>query len=139
MSTALATFLALALYSLALFPLVVAAWRPRTGRYVVIAYAIAMLAISATNLGWVGASNLTPPGNLQMSMPTDDDRCNQIIALLEDARLIRGRSPTGELIVDQAAWDDLPTAVRDIATACAERSRPSTPALNSMNAVGQPG
>ena len=138
MSTLSATLLALALYTAALLPLALVAVKPRSARAVATLFALAVVATSATNVGWVRLSSLTPIGDVQVPIRTPDDRCDQILDLLKEAGVISGISPSGELAgVDETGWEQLPPPVRDVATACAERRR-AEPDAGALNVAAPP-
>jgi hypothetical protein len=139
MSTALATLVATALYALALLPLAWVAWKPLTGRWVAPVYGLALLAIAGLNVGWLQVHSVTPASEVQVPVLTDRDRCDQILDLLREARVVTGTSPSGELVVDQQAWDQIPPAVREVATACAEQRRAPGSEAASQNLVAPPG
>jgi hypothetical protein len=137
MSSALATTIALVLYAAVLLPLAVAVWKPRAGRWVAAFYGIALLATGAFNTGWVPLRTLAPVSDVEMAMPTDADRCNQVLGLLEQSRVIIDRSRPDRLVVDQRGWEQLPPPVRDVIVACAERDRPAASGSDPMNVVTQ--
>lgn len=119
-------FLAVAaIYLVALAPAVLAALRPGLGRFAALFYGASALAAATFQLGIFSRQGLAPYDIEDIeNRSMQEGECGEVIRLLEGAGIIVDRRDPARLVVAQPAWDQMPPAVRDVATNCVERSRP---------------
>lgn len=114
------TALALALYAGLVAPLALTAWRPKIAAALGVAYGAIILWTSAWHGGFVGHADLSPYDISDIRAENPGGECGQVVAVLEQGRVILDRRQKSRVIVDPRLWEQIPVAARDLAVSCLE-------------------
>jgi hypothetical protein len=137
MSSLSSILIAGGVFAIALSPAALAAMRPGFGGVAAVFYGIATLAAASFHTG-IFSRDLAPHDFGAIgSQPTPGDECAEVLQLLQQARVIIDRRDPARLVVARAAWEQLPSAVRDAATFCADRARPEGENIRPLEVVPQ--
>lgn len=127
MNAAVATSAALALYLLVAAPLLLFLRGARNWIAGLVIGGAALLAVVAIGGGWVGRGALAPHDirDIESAALAGGGECAQVMQALTEAGVIIDRRNPSQLVVARQLWSQLPQAVRDATTACAEETRPA--------------
>jgi hypothetical protein len=121
LSTIAATGIALLLYAAALLPLALAAWRERLAPPLAAAMVAAMVAVAFLQTGTLQRGSLASTDVTDL-LGTDalKGRCQEVFDALLQARVVLARPGPEGLVVNGAAWDQIPAELRDPILGCAQ-------------------
>lgn len=128
MNSSIAAAAGLALYLAVAAPLFVLAWSARARAAALGVFGIGLLAILVLHSGWVGQSSLAPFDIRDIesaALSGGSSECGQVMQLLTEAGVILDRPTPRQLVVARRLWSEMPPAVREVTTACAEETRPA--------------
>lgn len=124
MSSALAILASMLLFAAVLAPLALAFFRKLPGRPVVIGYGGLAILVGAyqAGLGEIQPIATIDTGNRQTGRLTLR-QCSDLIAALEEGRVIVDRRNPSRLVVARSLWEQLPGGAQDATLNCVERGR----------------
>jgi hypothetical protein len=121
LSSAAATAIALVLYAALLAPLALAAWRERFAGPLGALMAVAMVTVAFLDTGTLQRNSLASTdvtgllgGNALRG------RCQEVFDALLQARVVLERPGPDGLVVNGAAWDQVPAELQDPILTCAQ-------------------
>lgn len=127
MNSSIAATAGLALYVVVVAPLLALAWSKRLRAVALIVTGMGLLATIILHGGWFGRSSLSPFDirDIESASLSGSGECGQVMQLLTDAGVILGRPTPRQVVVARRLWSEMPPAVREVTTACADQTRPA--------------
>jgi hypothetical protein len=121
LSTVAATAIALLLYAAALLPLALAAWRERLAVPLAGAMFAAMVAVAFVDAGMLQQDRLAST-DVTGLLGADalKGRCQEVFDALVQARVVLEQPGPEGLVVNGAAWDQIPAELKDPILSCAQ-------------------